>query len=117
MKEKENSSETPLHPVKQKFFSWPRTKLGLWATILLGIHALFSLLISGVLMRLSFSETTRQSFFPSLGIVMMLFGLAAGIVGLLAVVKSHDRSFFVWLAMVAGLLVIMLFLGEFLIFE
>jgi hypothetical protein len=39
----------------------------------------------------------------------------AGIVGLIAVIRRHERSWLVWLAMLPGLMVVALVLGEFLV--
>jgi len=45
----------------------------------------------------------------------MLCGLAAGIVGLIAVIRRHERSWLVWLTILPGLLVLLFVLGEFLV--
>jgi hypothetical protein len=49
--------------------------------------------------------------------VVLIFGcaLAAGIVGLVSVVRRGERSYAVWLAMVPGLFMLFLLLGEFLV--
>jgi hypothetical protein len=45
---------------------------------------------------------------------MLLCGLAAGILGLIAVIRKNERSWLVWLTLLPGLLVLFLLLGEFL---
>jgi hypothetical protein len=57
----------------------------------------------------------RQVMLPFYGIFMILCGLAAGIVGLIAVIRRNERSWLVWLAMLPGLMVLFLVLGEFLV--
>lgn len=49
------------------------------------------------------------------GIVMLLVGLASGIVGLIAVIRRGERSWLVWLTTLLGLQVLIFLLGEFLV--
>jgi hypothetical protein len=48
------------------------------------------------------------------GIFMILCGLSAGILGLVAVIRSRERSWLVWLSILPLLFVLFLLLGEFL---
>ena len=48
-------------------------------------------------------------------IVLLGFGLAGGVVGLIAVIRQHERSWLVWLTMLPLLFVLLLVIGEFLI--
>jgi len=57
----------------------------------------------------------RQTLLPFYGIFMMLCGLAAGVTGLIAVVRKHERSCLVWLTILPGALVLFFLLGEFLV--
>ncbi len=57
----------------------------------------------------------RQVVLPFYGIAMMLCGLAAGIVGLIAVIRRRERSWLVWLTLLPGLFVLVFVLGEFLV--
>jgi hypothetical protein len=57
----------------------------------------------------------HQVVLPFYGIFMMLCGFAAGIVGLIAVIWRHERSWLVWLAILPGLFVLFFVLGEFLV--
>jgi hypothetical protein len=52
---------------------------------------------------------------PFYGIAMLSCGLAAGIVGLIAVIRRQERSWLVWLTMLPGLMVVAFVLGEFLV--
>ncbi|RJP47267.1 MAG: hypothetical protein C4583_16830 [Anaerolineaceae bacterium] len=57
----------------------------------------------------------RLSLPPVYGIFMLLCGLAAGIVGLIAITRQHERSWLVWLTLLPGAFVLFLLLGEFLV--
>jgi hypothetical protein len=46
--------------------------------------------------------------------VVRACGLAAGIVGLIAVIGRRERSWLVWLSLLNGLMVVAFVLGEFL---
>ena len=52
---------------------------------------------------------------PFYGIAMLSCRLAAGIVGLIAAIWQHERSWLVWLTMLPGLMVLIFVLGEFLV--
>lgn len=52
---------------------------------------------------------------PFYGIGMLACGLAAGVVGFIAVIRRHERSWLVWLTMLPGAFVIFFVLGEFLV--
>jgi hypothetical protein len=54
----------------------------------------------------------RQTLLPFYGIFMALCGLAAGIVGLVAVIRVHERSWMVWLAMLPAAFTLFLILGQ-----
>ena len=58
---------------------------------------------STIFMRLPEDVTWRVTVLPFYGIFMMLCGLAAGIVGLIAVTRQHERSWLVWLAILPAL--------------
>jgi hypothetical protein len=51
---------------------------------------------------------------PFYGIFMMLCGLAAGITGLVAIIRRHEHSWLVWLTLLPGSFVILFVAGEFL---
>ena len=57
----------------------------------------------------------RQTLLSFYGIFMMLCGLAAGVVGLIAVTRKHERSWLVWLTILPGAFMLFLILGEFLV--
>jgi len=63
----------------------------------------------------SFSDGTwRQVLLPFYGIFMLLCGFAAGVVGLIAIMRQHECSWLVWLTVLPFLWVLFILLGEFL---
>lgn len=99
----------------QRISKWPGTRLGWWSV---GLAALFEILMiinNSIFMRLPEDVTWRVTILPFYGIFLMLCGLAAGIVGLIAVTRQHERSWLVWLAILLGLFALVFVLGEFLV--
>lgn len=92
----------------------PSTKLGWWAVWLSVTFAVLAVVNATVFRPSTVAAPWRQVLLPFYGIAMMSSGLAAGIVGLVAVTRRHERSLLVWLPLVAGALVAFFLLGEFL---
>ena len=57
----------------------------------------------------------RAGLLPFYGVFMALCALAAGTVGLIAVIRKQERSWLVWLTILPGALVLLLLLGELLL--
>jgi hypothetical protein len=96
----------------------PATRLGWWAVRLAAAFLVLFIINSAVFMPLGqYAPETwwRQTLLPFYGIFMLLCGLAAGIIGLIAVVRQHERSWLVWLTILPGAFVLFLVLGEFLV--
>jgi hypothetical protein len=93
----------------------PSTKLGWWSVALLATFAAFFIINATVFMPSTVEAPWRQAVLPFYGIAMMACGLAAGIVGLIAVIRRQERSWLVWLALLPGLMVVAFVLGEFLL--
>jgi hypothetical protein len=96
------------------FFEMPHTKLGRWSIGLAGAFIGMLFVNSFVFMPISGNAPWRHAILPFYGILMLLCGLSAGIVGLLAVIRQRERSWLVWLTMLPGLFVLFLVIGEFL---
>ena len=101
------------------FVRSPSTRLGWWAVSLAGIFILLFVINSAVFMPL-FSQSGpydrfSQTVLPFYGIFMMLCALSAGIVGLIAVLRQHERSCLVWLTILPLAFVPFLLLGELLV--
>jgi hypothetical protein len=97
------------------FLQRPVTRLGWWAVGLALAFMLMFILNSTVFMGLPEDVPWRQTVLPFYGIFMLLCGLAAGVVGLIAVIRKHERSWMVWVTILPGALVLFLLLGEFLV--
>ena len=91
------------------------TKLGRWAVGLMAAFVVMFLINSFVFMPTSSDAPWRQVILPFYGIFMLLCGLAAGIVGLVAVIRHHERSWLGWLTILPMLWVLFMVLGEFLV--
>ena len=101
--------------ISSHFTEKPHTRLGRWAVGLGILFVVLFLINSFVFMPTSSDAPWRQVVLPFYGIFMLLCGLAAGVVGLIAVIRQHERSWLVWLTLLPGLLVLFLVLGEFLV--
>jgi len=93
----------------------PSTQLGWWAVGLAIGFIMMNIVNSAVFMRLPENVSWRQTILPFYGIFMMLCGIAAFIVGIIAIIRSHERSLLVWLTLLPGTSVLLFVLGEFLI--
>jgi peptidoglycan/LPS O-acetylase OafA/YrhL len=112
---KTDSGLPPAQPLWTPVLGRPGTRLGWWSVWLAAAFVVMFLINSFVFMPTSSDAPWRQTFLPFYGIAMLLCGLAAGIVGLIAVVRQHERSWLVWLTLLPGLMVLFLVLGEFLV--
>ena len=110
-----SSAEAGQEPIpRRKFLGWPATRLG-WVAA--GLTVAFHLLMavnSFVFMRIQLEFPGSQVILPLYGIGMMLCGLAAGILGLVAILRLRERSWLVWLAILPMTFVLFLVIGEFL---
>jgi len=89
----------------------PRTRLGWWAVWLMLAFAAMFLINSTVFAPYYDSDTAfRQAFLPFYWTFMLSCGLAAGVVGIVAMTRQHERSWLVWLALLAGILALLIVL-------
>lgn len=109
------SVSSPGQPVGGRFLGLPVTRLGWWAFGLLATFVVLFLINSFVFMPPSTNALFPRTFLIFYGIFMMLCGFSAGVVGLVALIRNHERSWFVWLAVLPGAFVIFLLLGEVLV--
>jgi hypothetical protein len=101
--------------LRRRILGWPSTRLGWWSVALAATFAALFIINSTVFMPSTVEVPWRQVVLPFYGIFMMLCGFAAGIVGLIAVIRRHERSWLVWLTILPGLMVLFFVLGEFLV--
>ncbi len=92
----------------------PSTRLGWWAVWLGAAFVAMWIINAFVFMPTSSDAPWRQVVLPFYGIFMLLCGLAAGVVGLVAVTRQHERSWLVWLTLLPGAFALVFVLGEFL---
>jgi hypothetical protein len=102
-------------PSRSSFSQRPATTPGWWAFGLLAAFVVMFLLNSAVFMRGLEPASWNQVIMPIYGILMLLCGLASGVVGLIAILRDHERSWMVWLAILPGAFVLFLVLGEFIV--
>lgn len=93
----------------------PSTPLAWWAVGLALASFVMHVLNSAVFMRLAEDVPWRQTVLPFYGIFMMLCGVAAGVVGLIAMLKKHEHSWMVVLATLFGASALLFVVGEFLV--
>ncbi len=100
-----------------KKVSWkPVTRLGWWAAWLGAAYIVMWIINTVAFMPTSSSVAPwRQVILPFYGIFMMLCGLVSGIIGLIAVIRKHERAVLVWLTLLPGAFVLFFLLGEFLV--
>ena len=108
-----------MHSTREnRLFSLPTTRLGRWsmwlAVAFIVMFAINSVFI-GVL-GTSTNETTNafsRTVMPFYGIGMLMLGASAGAVGLISIIKDHERSWVVWATLLPLALVLFLLIGEF----
>ena len=95
----------------------PETRLGWWAVGLAVAFVVMFIINATVFVPAAQGVSNawwQQALLPFYGIFMVLCGLAAGVVGLVAVIRKHERSWLVWLTILPGACVLFFVLGEFL---
>ncbi len=102
-------------PLWRSFLAWPSTRPGRWAVALTATFVVMFAINSAMFMPATVEIPWREAVLPFYGIAMLVCGLAAGIAGLIAVIRRHERSWLVWLTLLPGLFVTFLVLGEFLV--
>ena len=99
-------------PLKRRILGWPNTHLGWWPAGLAATFLTLFIINVAMLMTPTYEDFWRQTLLPFYVIFMLSCGLAAGIVGVIAVSSQHELSWLVWLAILIGLFVIVLVAGE-----
>lgn len=104
----------PDQPPKRRIFGLPGTRLGWWAVALAGLFILLFLINSFVFMPTASDAAWRRVVLPFYGIFMMLCGLTAGFLGMIAIIRQQERSILVLLTLLPEFFVLFFLLGEFL---
>ena len=92
------------------FLSLPNTKLGWWSVGLSASFVVMFVVNAAVLLPAPGVVPWRET---TVGIVLLSCGLGGGIAAPIALIRGHNRSWLVWLAMVPAPFVLFM-IGEFL---
>jgi len=103
---------------ENRLLSLPTTKLGRWsmwlAAAFIVMFAINSVFIG------AFGTSTNEAMnafsravMPFYGIGMLMVGAFAGVVGLISIVKDHERSWVAWATLLPMAFVLFLLIGEF----
>jgi hypothetical protein len=96
------------------FLETPHTKLGWWSIRLAAVFLIMFFVNTFVFMPTSSDAPWRHLILPFYGITMLLCGLVSGIIGWMAVLRWHERSWLVLFTLLPGLWVLFMLIGEFL---
>src|SRR5688572_27522924 len=106
------AGHAPHKPLWRRLFSLPQTGPGWLSVVLAVVFVVLFSLEAALFLSWPGVEPWLEAFF---GIVLIVYGLAGGVGALYALIRCHERSVLLWLAMVPGLLVIFLVIGEFVV--
>jgi uncharacterized membrane protein YhaH (DUF805 family) len=95
-----------------RFLGVPHTRLGRWSIWLEVVFVVMFIVNVAVLSLLTDETLWHESILPFYGSIMLLSGLTGGIVGSIAVIRRHERSWSVWLAILCALFVLLITLNE-----
>lgn len=94
----------------------PSTRLGWWSVGLAATFVLLFIINQALFVSGAVVVPWEGVVSPLLyAIALLSIGLASGVVGLIAVIRQHERSWLVWLTILPLLFVLFLVIGEFLI--
>ncbi len=100
-------------PPRQRFLSWPHTRLGWWAAGL-GLAALalplLTTLFNALILLLSNGNTFALN---AAGVLMLACAFAGGIIGVIALIRNRERSIVIWAAVLIGLIALLAMGHEF----
>ena len=111
LSQKEKDVKTPS---SSSFLRRPASRLGWWAAGLVGAFGLLFIYTVAVSMISRSNIASQQISLPNIGMPMVLFGLVSGVVGLIALIRNHERSWLIWLSLLLGVIMFSLILHEFL---
>ena len=105
------TAHTPHPPLWRRILSPPTTRLGWYSVGLAAAFVVLFVVNAAVLLPAPGVLPWREAF---VGIALLLSGIGGGIAALIALVRCHERSALVWLAMLPGLFVLFM-IGEFVV--
>jgi hypothetical protein len=101
----------PEPTLQQRILKRPSTRQGWWAVAMAALFVILYLINSQVFGPATKVDPMNEVVLPMIGTWMIVCGLAAGIAGLVAVLRQGERSWLVWLAMLPALMALFLVLG------
>jgi hypothetical protein len=101
-------------PRPKRFLSLPTTGVAWWAVTLSSVFIVMFAVNSFVLMQQDLLMPWARVFLIAYGFAMLLSGLAAGVLTLIALIRLHERSWLVWIPLLPAIWVLFLLAGEFL---
>ncbi|HAY84091.1 MAG TPA: hypothetical protein DCY42_03960 [Chloroflexi bacterium] len=99
----------------RRVLAWPSTRLGWWSVVLMAVSVVMMIINPTVFMDIPEDQGWRVTLLPFFAILMILCGLSAGILGLVAVIRRNERSVVVLPGLLIGLFAVVFLLGEFLL--
>lgn len=106
------TTQHSIQPLWRSILGLPRTRAGRWAAgLTVGFVVLFAI-NSLVFIPMTTNEPWQHTLLPFYGFLMIGVGLAAGTMSAVAVVHNHERSWLAWLALLPGLFILFLLVGE-----
>ena len=107
------SATTSNQSLMERILAWPSTRLGWWSIGLGVIFMIFWIINVAILIPFSAVLPWGQVVRSSFTILMLLCGLAAVVVGPIAMIKGRERSWLIGLAILPALFVLLSILIEF----
>ena len=103
---------------EDRLFSLPKSRLGRWSMWLAVAFIVMFAVNSVFIGALGTSTNEAVSAFsrtvmPFYGIGMLMVGASAGAIGLISIIKDHERSWVAWATLLPLALVLFLLIGEF----
>jgi hypothetical protein len=103
---------------ENRLFCLPTTKLGRWS-MWLAVAFIVLFAINSVFIGTLGTSTNEavnafsRTVMPFYGIGMLMVGVSAGAVGLISIIKDHERSWVAWATLLPLAFVLFLLIGEF----
>ena len=103
---------------ENRLLSLPTTKLGRWS-MWLAVAFIVMFAINSVFIG-AFGTSTNEAVdafsrtvMPFYGIGLLMVGVSAGAIGLISIIKDHERSWVAWATLLPLAFVLVLLIGEF----
>lgn len=107
--------EVEMESSKTHLFKKPGTRLGWWAVGLAIVFTVLFILASIGFRLIPTDASWRIPFTWSYSFFMVACGLAAMVVGLIAILGRRERSWTVWLALIPGIVTLLFVLSQILL--